>query len=330
MKFIRPIQSTDLPALMQMAQESGPGFTSLQPCRQTLEDKVERACLSLAESPEKRPEMPLYLLMLEDSDTGEICGVSGIEAKVGGQKPMYHFKQSNGTALHSIQMQRHYQDVSEICSLFVRPDFRSGANGKLLSKTRFLFMADFPEVFSETVIAEMRGYIDAMEQSPFFRWLQALFLPLSFKQVDSLMGKGQTRFIQDLMPQFPLLLSALPNEARACLGRVHPKTEPALAMLQQEGFVNRGLFDLFDAGPTVECQVAALASVKESHCGPCDIAPVQGNERLIISNRRFADFRAVATTEAKWCEDAKQVTLAPEVAQCLQVEAGDSLRIRRC
>ena len=50
--------------------------------------------------------------------------------------------------------------TAELCSLFLHPDWRRDGNGSLLSKSRFLFLAEFPEYFSPRVIAEMRGVSD--------------------------------------------------------------------------------------------------------------------------------------------------------------------------
>ena len=47
-----------------------------------------------------------------------------------------------------------------------------GLNGRLLSKHRFLFMAEHPELFDSTVFAEMRGVSDGNGHSPFYEWLQ--------------------------------------------------------------------------------------------------------------------------------------------------------------
>ena len=45
---------------------------------------------------------------------------------------------------------------TELCSLFLHPDYREGYNGKWLSKCRFLFIAQYPQLFTTKIIAEMR------------------------------------------------------------------------------------------------------------------------------------------------------------------------------
>ncbi|WP_459617680.1 arginine N-succinyltransferase, partial [Enterobacter hormaechei] len=60
---------------------------------------------------------------------------------------------------------------SELCSLFLHADHRSGLNGKLLSRARFLFIAEFRHLFGDKLIAEMRGMSDEEGRSPFWESL---------------------------------------------------------------------------------------------------------------------------------------------------------------
>jgi arginine/ornithine N-succinyltransferase beta subunit len=59
--------------------------------------------------------------------------------------------------------QRNRSELSELARGNQRPlvaVHRSGLNGRLLSKARFLFLAEFRQRFGDKVIAEMRGYSD--------------------------------------------------------------------------------------------------------------------------------------------------------------------------
>ena len=262
MKIVRPITADDQLALSKIAEDTGPGFTSLPSDQDTLRQKTMRSVASFAKQPIPENDTPLYMFVLEDSETGEVCGISAIEASVGEATPMYHFFKQEHTfgsellgvenLLESLSLTRNYQGVSEVCSLFLSPHHRGPNVGKLLSKTRFLFMADHLESFQQTVIAEMRGFEADNGVSPFWDWMQSHFLPVDFKLVDFLMGVGHRQFVPEMLPAHPLYTRFMPEEARQSIGKVHKNTSPALAMLEKEGFSNRGFFDLFDAGPTVE------------------------------------------------------------------------------
>ncbi|TMO95416.1 arginine N-succinyltransferase, partial [Pseudoalteromonas sp. S3178] len=80
--ILRPIQKSDYPALLNIAHESGHGFTSLPINEELLQKKITRSEASF----EKQTDVPSdegYLFVLEDSETGEVVGTSGIEAAVG-------------------------------------------------------------------------------------------------------------------------------------------------------------------------------------------------------------------------------------------------------
>ena len=92
-----------------------------------------------------------------DTNTGEVAGCTGIEASIGWDVPFYSYHIS--TIVHSsaklgvnnvvklLTFGNNYTGCSEICTLFLRPEFRQGLNGRLMSKCRFLMMAEHLIVF---------------------------------------------------------------------------------------------------------------------------------------------------------------------------------------
>ena len=153
-------------------------------------------------------------------------------------------------------------DATEIGSLFLDPAYRGRGRGRLLSLTRFVFIARHPKRFADQVIAEMRGRGER-------RWHFARsgkpsvdsFLIWSFPKADSL-STIDKRFIEDLMPHHPIYVCLLPPAGREVIGRVHPDTEPALAMLREEGFSVVDMIDIFDGGPVVQCARDDIAAVR--------------------------------------------------------------------
>ena len=337
MLLIRPIRQSDYPVLMQIAIESGAGFTSLPVNEQKLQAKIARSEQSFATAVETMGDQG-YLFVLEDTSTGEIVGTSGIEASVGLENPLYHFHKS--TVVHHskeldvfkqvevLTMCNDYTGVSEICTLFLREPYRQGLNGRFLSKVRFLFMAEHPKRFSKMVIAEMRGVADDSGLPPFWKWLQDSFFSVDFPTADYLTGIGQKVFIAELMPKYPIYVTLLSKEAQAVIGKVHEKTRPALALLQSEGFSNRGYVDIFDAGPTVEARVEHIRSVRNSRRLQVKIGAETSGQPYLICNTRLADFRAT------WLaldinEHDNEVTLNAAAAAALMVDAGDWVRVSR-
>lgn len=337
MMVIRPIRADDYPALYSIAVESGHGFTSLPVNDELLMRKISRSEQSFNKQI-SAPGDEGYLFVLEDTLTGEVCGTSALEAAVGLDDAFYHYHL--GKVVHSsrslgvyktadiLTLCNDYTGVSELCTLFLRESRREKNNGRLLSKMRFLFMAEFPQRFSGKVIAEMRGISNADGSSPFWQWLQEHFFSLDFPTADYLTGIGQKVFIAELMPKYPIYVSLLSKQAQAVIGQVHDKTKPALALLQSEGFSHRGYVDIFDAGPTVEARVEHIRSVRNSQRLRVRLGDVSQGQPYLICNTSVADFRAT------WLaldvnEHSAEVTLPADVAAALRVSAGDWVRVTR-
>ncbi|MGF1685343.1 arginine N-succinyltransferase [Photobacterium japonica] len=337
MLVIRPITANDLPALMQCAEASGHGFTSLPVNEEILAARIQHSEDSFAKAV-IQPGPEGYLMVAEDTETGEIAGTTAIEAAVGLDSPFYTYHLS--TVVHSSQrlnvhnvvkiltFGNDYTGVSELCTLFLRPEWRVGMNGRLLSKCRFLMLAQHTERFDRTVIAEMRGVSDEAGNSPFWDWLKAHFFSIDFTLADYLTGIGKKGFIADLMPKLPIYVNLLSPEAQAVIGEVHDNTRPALRLLEKEGFSCRGYVDIFDAGPTVECELRNIESVRHSQQCQVVIGDPQHGKDCVISNTSFTGFRAVVgPVSIAGPEAGAQAVIRADMAAALQVKQGDPIRL---
>ena len=335
MIIIRPIQSSDYDALHRIAVESGHGFTSLPVNEELLKKRISHAEVSF-KSIVSQPGNEGYLFVMEDTETGAVVGTSGIESAVGLDDAFYHYHL--GKVVHSsrelniyntvetLSLCNDYTGASEICTLFLSETHRKNRNGRFLSRFRFLFMAEHTERFAETVIAEMRGVSDENGESPFWKWLEEHFFSLDFPTADYLTGIGKKEFIAELMPKYPIYVNLLSKDAQRVINKVHPKTVPALRLLEAEGFSRRGYVDIFDAGPTVETQTASVKTIRQSKKRQVIIGEVANDNNYIICNDKVADFRA--TQAAILLRDtAKQVVLSQTVADALMVKEGDWVRL---
>lgn len=344
--IIRPISHQDLPALHQIAIESGPGFTSLMDDIDYLAQKIQRSIDSFGTDIQE-PGKQSYLFVLEDEPTGDIMGISGITAAAGLDSPLYHYHKSQ-LVNHSrelgifkridvLNMCNHYTGCTEVCTLFLRPQFRRAHAGKLLSKVRFLFMAQHPRRFANTVIAEMRGVSTEEGHSPFWDWLNEHFVDLDFATVTELVGTGNNGFIAELMPKYPLYTQLLSKDAREVIGQVHEQTLPALHMLEREGFRHKGYVDLFDAGPTVEAEFSQISSIATSV--QCQVQAVNASTPLLsrhrnknpsgllaIANTQTGDFRATVTDQATYLPQHNLLQLPATLVDSLGLKHGGSAR----
>ncbi|MCJ8170059.1 arginine N-succinyltransferase [Atopomonas sediminilitoris] len=329
--IVRPAKMSDLPALIELAKSTGVGVTSLPANEERLRSRLTWAEKAFAGEAEQADCD--YLFVLED-DSGKVLGISGLMAAVGLREPWYNFRVGlTVSASQELNIHRQIPTLflandltghSELCSLFVHPEARTGLNGRLISKSRFLFMAEFPELFGDKVIAEMRGMSDEQGKSPFWESLGRHFFKMEFSQADYLTGVGNKAFIAELMPKFPLYTCFLTEAARDVLGKVHPQTEPALAMLRGEGFRYQGYIDIFDAGPAIECERSQIRAVRDSQVLVLQVGSLSADAKpYLISNRSRAGCRITAAA-AKVAAGALVVDAA--TARRLQLSAGSQVR----
>jgi arginine N-succinyltransferase len=308
MLVVRAVNHDDLEGLMSLAIQVGDGMTTLKPDAAALGQRIEIACASF-NGTNGQDECD-YLFVLEDCKNGMLAGVCAIRSAVGLREPFYNYR--IGTLVHSSielnifsQMETLYlsNDLTgsaELCSLFLHPSYRNGINGKLLSKSRFVFMAQFPHLFPEKLIAEMRGFLKADGTSPFWDNLGKHFFQMDFKRADDLSSLGKKSFIAELMPRHPLYIAYLPLEAQQVIARVHADTVPARHLLEQEGMRYDGYIDIFDAGPVLQARIDDLRATRESVISAVQILSSGAtktcttNAQMIVSTTSTGTFRAIS------------------------------------
>lgn len=333
MKVIRPITAADLDALLAMAHSAGAGFTSLPPVREFLAKKIELSEHSYRAQIDAAGH-ERYMFVLEDTETGQIGGCSAVEAACGLDEAFYNYH--IGMTVHAcreldvynkfptLYLSNDYTGTSVMCSLFLSPEFRSGGAGRLLSKCRFMLMAQYPQRFADRVIAEMRGISDADGKSPFWESLGRHFFGIEYDRAEHLVGMGNKSFIAELMPKHPVYARLLSKEAQDAMGQVHPHTAPALHLLEQEGFRMQGYIDIFDGGPAVEAPLTEIRTIRRSQVLPARIGAPTPGARHLIANTELQGFRCAL---AELSPEAEHVTLSPELAAGLMVEEGSPVRL---
>ena len=344
MIIIRPINASDYDSLHQIAIESGHGFTSLPVSESLLKNKISRSEKSF-ESEVTKPGDQGYLFVMEDTETGEVVGTSGIEAAVGLDNPFYHYHL--GKVVHSsselkvhnsidtLTLCNDLSGVTEICTLFLKEKARVNSNGRFLSRFRFLFIAEHVKRFSDQIIAEMRGVSNENGNSPFWQWLEENFFSIDFPTADYLTGIGNKVFIAELMPKYPIYVSLLSKAAQDAINNVHKNTAPALRLLESEGFTLSNYVDIFDGGPTISAQTRHIKTfsqslrlqVKYSNKKEAeDEANSSMQQRHIICNSMTVDFRAIQI-HATICDNERYVIIPESSAKHLLVEEDDWVRV---
>jgi len=327
MLIVRIAHPEDLPALEALAHSSGGGLTTLPLDREVLARKLQRADIAFRTL--QHNGEGLFLFVLEDTDSGTVVGISGIETAVGLSQPWYTY--SVGLIVHaSTELNIHHRyptlfltndhtGCSELCSLFLHPDYRRHQAGALLSKARFLFMAQQRNLFANKTIAELRGVINRQGVSPFWESLGRHFFDMDLSDADYLSAVSNKQFTAELMPRYPFYTHLLPADAQAVIGCEHRDTTPARRMLEQEGFRYEGYVDIFDAGPTVETYTDQIRALQDSRLLlPAELQQ-RAHARWLVANPARQQFRCTLYDPAGkdgYCADVtalwQTLQLAPD------------------
>jgi arginine N-succinyltransferase len=333
MFIIRPIEQKDLDGLMALLEKSGHGLTSLPKDPEVLKKRIrisERSFLHREDGPGGED----YLFVMEELFTGRIVGVCAIISKIGGFEPYYFYRvektHHESKSIHvkndvtSLHFHFIHNGPAEICSLYLHPDFRNAQNGRFLSLSRFLFIAENRKYFEDQVIAEMRGMVNDSGHSPFWDAVGKNFFKIDFPTADYLYVKNK-RFIEELMPKYPIISNLLPEDAQYVIGRVHPNTEPAKRILEQEGFRFSGLVGIFEPGPVLIAEVDNIRAIKESVIGEItEIADKTFKSEMFIISRTKGHFRSALGGVVKLKSGGYKISGV--TAAALKLRLGDKIR----
>lgn len=330
--IVRPARKEDQDEVLALANIAGVGMSSLPQDVDVLREKISNSLLSFSGKHEHK-EGGAFLFVLEDIDNKRLVGTTGIAAHVGLRRPFYSYKlstisqASSAIGVYSMQQVLHmvndYTGATEVGSLFLHPDYRSDGIGRFLSRSRYMMIAEFEDLFSEVVISEIRGVQDKDGNSPFYDNLARHFFKMGFKAADYIYATQGGQFIADLMPKYPIYVNLLPQSAQAVIGMPFEASKPALQLLKLEGFSYEGYVDLFDAGPTLQAKRHNINTVRDSKKERVTAIRPVGSGQYIICNTRLGDFMIARGSMEK---ENDGVVITPEVAEAIKVKIGDMVR----
>lgn len=329
---LRAARSDDLEPLYEMAKLTGGGFTNLPPDRAALGAKLERATVAFAREDDALQDEQ-FVLVLENSATGDVRGTCQIFTKVGQQWPFYSYRMTTLTQ-HSQELDRtvraemlslttDLEGASEVGGLFLHPNERAGGLGMLLARSRYLFIAMHRARFADRILAELRGIIDDRGGSPFWDGVAGRFFGMTFQEADYFNAINGNQFIADLMPKHPVYIAMLQESARSVIGLPHPTGRAAMRMLENEGFAAEGYVDIFDGGPTMTARTDNVKSIKEAK--PAELAGIDlvKGERALVATGRLANFRS--SYGARELHEDGTIALDARAADVLDVKPGDTV-----
>ena len=330
---MRPAKLSDFDALRAMAIESGPGFTSLP----VDEDILRKRLLKSVDSFAGRLDQPAYgkyLMMLENSETGEVGGCSAVKAGIGVSSPFFNYRiitlaQASQEAdrrfdMDALILTNEFVGFTEVGTLFLSEAHRGGGIGRLAAQSRYLLMSTAPSRFGEMVIAELRGVVSRDGRTPFWECLGKHFFRMSFTEADYLSATTNNQFILDLMPKYPIYVDLLPPEAREVIGRCHADGVPAYKLLEWEGFRFEKVVDIFDGGPILQIPRKMIRTTRESHVVTLQTGEAEGHAGL-AARTQLENFRSTMVS-GELVDDQTFVTNADALDR-LKLKPGEQARI---
>lgn len=296
---IRAARDSDLQPLYEMAKLTGGGFTNLPPEKPALRAKLERSHAAF-DRDDDTIEDELFVLVLENLETGEVRGTCQIFPQVGQRWPFYSYRIGTITkrseelgrtfSAEILNLVNDLGGASEVGGLFLHPGERAGGLGLLLARSRYLFIRNHRRRFGERVLAELRGIIDEAGGSPFWDGVAGRFFGMNFQEADQFNAVHGNQFIADLMPKHPVYVAMLSESARSVIGLPHPSGRAAMRMLENEGFAYEKYVDIFDGGPTMTARIDAVKTVREAR--DFELTGIaEGGVPSLIATGRLRDFR---------------------------------------
>jgi arginine N-succinyltransferase len=335
MFIIRPIKEKDLMPLMQLLEDSGHGLTSLPKDENIIARKIKESENSFKYRTET-PRGESYLFVMEEVYTGKIVGISGIISKIGGFEPYYFYRLKTQMMksdmlkvekeVKTLHMEKTHSGPTEICSLFLTPEYRNSQNGRFLSLSRFLYMAENEKFFEADIIAEMRGNVNDKGESPFWNAVGNKFMDIDFLHADYLTLKSKS-FIEELLPDHPILVDLLPQSAQDVVAEVHPNTKPARRILEQEGFKFNGLVGIFEPGPVLEAKLKSIRAYAESKVVEIEeISEIDFESDTYIISTSGEDKKFKASLGKIEVLSSGKVKIPAVTATALKLRLGENLR----
>ncbi|WP_374661228.1 arginine N-succinyltransferase [Inhella sp.] len=286
---LRPVVETDLDALERMAAHASPGLGSLRLDRAGLEARIRASQQAFATPDEEVSGEERYLFALEIE--GRVCGCSGIAASAGFGTSFYSYRNEFVVALspalrlrtrtHTLHLGHDLTGATLLTSFYIEPEaarWQDGAAAQLLSRGRLAFLHRHAQRFAERVAAEFPGWLDAAGGSPFWDAVGRRFFDMDYGQAELLATGRNKTFLADLMPQSPIYVPLLPEDAQRAIGQLHPDAELPFDILQSEGFDTDTHVDIMDGGPIAEARLVSLRSLRTP--APLSCARIAANAQV--------------------------------------------------
>lgn len=328
---VRASRPDDVDDLLRLARKAGSGLTNLPAERDALAERLGHS----AEAMTAEGEGPVRPLMLSLEADGAVRGTAMLLPRVGHDWPFYSYKISRlsqtsrahkkSIACRMLNLTNDFDGYAEVGGLLIDPELRGLQAGRLVARSRYMFIAEHRGWFGDYVVSELRGVQDEHGRSPFWEAVGRRFYDMGFEEADRLNGLEGNQFIADLGPKYPIYANLLPDEAQAVIGELHTDSRPAYNLLIEEGFRDEDYVDIFDAGPTIHASIDELKAVRDNHLAKV-VAVVEAMADGVDSLMSAGHAGGFTAARGRLSAGSDGVTIERPAARLLGVNIGDELR----
>lgn len=281
---LRPIKTTDTPALISIINDSGLLVSSLPKDLKPLANLVLISEQSFNQPSDGFGSSQQFLWVLEHTPTQTVVGCCGLNPYAGLDQPFYNYRvdelihASDQLNIHNrnqvLIMSHHLTGSINLKSLilssslgdFCQTDQSVALLKKQLQqfmlKSRIMFCLLNESFLDKQILAEIPGETQLKENrlhSDFWQEVGQLFFGMDYHDADLLCAEQSKTFIAELMPHHPIYAALLSQKVKENLGSPNKKLTGIIDNLISEGFKKSEYIDIFDAGPTYLARIKDLS-----------------------------------------------------------------------
>lgn len=327
--IVRPAKISDIEPLFDLARQ----FTllNLPADRKSISAKIELSMSSFRGKETK--DTANYVFVIEEIEGSHVAGSAQVVSKCGtDEDPNYsfkilkreHFSGALGIGfIHQIlRLTINTDGPTEVGGLVIDKNYRGRPEklGKIISLNRFVYIGLNPERFETDLHSEMAPPLTDEGRSEFWEALGRRFTGLPYQEADQLSHQNK-EFIRTLFPEGDVYLCLLDSKARLVLGRVGQETQPALHLLEAQGFKYKGEVDPFDGGPHLSVRTQDVKLIKKSKRLTVGIgAPKAFHGQAQIGIDRSGDYRGGLTS---YCLSEDKVYFPDSTMRAMSLDKGE-------
>jgi arginine N-succinyltransferase len=330
MLVVRPSNFADLTSIERLLSATDARVTTLPKDRDKLSERLSESDDGFKSAPDSDAPAA-FLMVLEDTERNCVLGTAGIDSEAGSGYPFFNYRideivhASHHLSINSkvpvLFLSHELTGRTLLRSFTIEPDLKHSDAFDLLSRARLMFISTNPQRFHEELIIEIQGIFDDKGACPFWDAVGRKFFDLDFNTADYYCSVKSKTFMSELIPQHPVYVPLLPEDAASNIAKHHPATNRTCQLLYKEGFHKSKFIDPFDGGPVLKGQLNYLQTFQNIKLKKARPSEVIGGVKYLISNQSHENFRCVIGTLVDGIGDSIRIPL--DVADALNVQEGD-------